>query len=62
MREPSDYLTEFRDLLTELGCEPVVIGALAAARFRVEPRHTIDVDFLATSLAGVARTVVNDGV
>lgn len=40
----------------------MVIGALAAMRFRSEPRATTDVDFLVTSLAGVADALAADGL
>lgn len=53
MLEPSDYWTEFRDEFDRLGHRPVLIGALAAVRYRAEARATTDVDFLVRSLAGV---------
>ena len=46
MPEPSDYSAEIQSILAELGLEPVVIGALAALRYRRVPRVTTDVDFL----------------
>ncbi|MGD9791977.1 MAG: hypothetical protein AB7V43_00745 [Acidimicrobiia bacterium] len=49
-----DYVERFRALLTDLGAEPVGIGAFAALRFRLVPRETTDIDFLVRSLAGVA--------
>lgn len=54
MPSPSDSYADFRDLLRGLGADPVGIGALAALRYRAEPRATTDVDFLVRSLAGVA--------
>lgn len=60
---------EFRALLGDAGIGLVLIGAHAANRYRVEVRHTLDVDFLATSLhdvdailtkAGFAVRVVTD--
>lgn len=53
MQNPSDYVAQFRDLLESLGAEPVGIGALAALRYRLEPRMTSDVDFLVRRLDGV---------
>jgi hypothetical protein len=53
VRRPPDYFEEFRDRLTALGADPVGIGALAAIRYRLEPRETTDVDFLARSLDGI---------
>ncbi len=53
VHEPSDYWTEFRDELSALGLEPVLVGALAAIRYRSAQRATTDVDFLVRSLAGV---------
>jgi hypothetical protein len=52
--EPSDYWSTFETRLAELGCRPVLIGALAAQEYRATPRFTSDVDFLVTSLDGVA--------
>jgi hypothetical protein len=59
--EPSDYWTEFEQRLTELGAQPVLIGALAALEYRADPRMTIDVDFLVRSLDGVAAAFRADG-
>ena len=53
MPEPSDYWSTFQQRLAELGCEPVLIGALAALEYRLTPRFTTDVDFLVRSLDGV---------
>lgn len=61
MREPSDYVDEFRELLSDLGAAPVVIGALAAGRYRIDPRLTVDVDFLVSSLEGVAAAMREKG-
>lgn len=61
MRDPWDYLIEFRERLTALDAHPVVIGALAAGRFRDRPRQTTDVDFLVLSLDGVAAAMERDG-
>ena len=54
MPEPSAYFDRFRDELIRLGANPVGIGAFAALLYRAEPRATTDVDFLVTSLRGVA--------
>ncbi|MEQ1699806.1 MAG: hypothetical protein ABMA25_06840 [Ilumatobacteraceae bacterium] len=54
MPAPSDYFDQFRDQLAALGAQPVGIGAFAALLYRAEPRETTDVDFLVTSLHGVA--------
>lgn len=61
MPEPSDYWVEIRDRLSALGDEPVLIGALAASLYRVEPRRTTDVDFLVRSLDGIVETFTADG-
>ena len=61
MPDPSDYWSTFQRLLTELGCEPVLIGALAALEYRSTPRLTTDVDFLVSSLDGVAEAFRADG-
>ncbi len=61
MPEPSDYWMEFRDRLAALGSDPVLIGALAAALYRREPRHTTDVDFLVRSLDGIPEKMRADG-
>lgn len=55
MPGPLDYVEQFRALLTDLGAEPVGIGAFAALRYRLVPRETTDVDFLVRSLTGVAQ-------
>lgn len=61
---------ELRRRLESIGVGLVLIGAHAANRYRVEVRHTLDVDFLATSLedadtvlreAGCTVRVVRDG-
>ena len=61
MPEPLDYLTEFRQLLDELGLEAVVIGAVAAGRYRLVPRTTTDLDFLARRLDGLAAKAASLG-
>ena len=62
MQPLSDSFDALRSRLTELGAHPVVIGALAAGRFRATPRETVDIDFLVTSLEGVARGLRADGL
>ena len=52
--DPADSCRQFAELLRELGVEPVVIGALAALRYRAEPRLTTDVDFLVPDSSGLA--------
>jgi hypothetical protein len=59
---PWDYVDRARDRLRSVGAEPVVIGALAAMRYRNEPRATTDVDFLVTSLDGVAEVLAAEGL
>ena len=55
MPETSDsFAAEFRQRLAALGIDAVVIGAVAAARYRLTPRQTTDLDLLAGSLSGVA--------
>lgn len=62
MPSPSDYVDRFRDLLIGLGAEPVGVGALAAMRYRLEPRITTDLDFLVRSLDGVAEAAEELGL
>lgn len=50
---------ELRRRLEDVGIDVVLIGAHAANRYRVEVRHTLDVDFLASTLAG-AEDVLRD--
>lgn len=59
--EPSDYSAQFAERLWALGIDAVLIGALAALRYRATPRFTTDVDFLTRSLAGVAEAMAADG-
>lgn len=61
MPDPSDYWSTFERRLAELGCEPVLIGALAALEYRATPRLTTDVDFLVRTLDGVAEAFRADG-
>ncbi len=51
-----------RRRLTELGAEPVVIGAFAAGRFRATPRETVDIDFLVRRLTDVAAALRAEGL
>jgi hypothetical protein len=62
MQNPSDYVDEYRRLLADLGCEPVVIGALAALQYRTTPRFTTDIDVLVRSLRGVADAAIQRGM
>lgn len=45
---------DLRRVLADHGIDTVLIGAHAANRYRLEARHTVDVDFLASSLDGAA--------
>ena len=45
---------DLRAILADCGVETVLIGAHAANRYRLEVRHTVDVDVLASTLAGAA--------
>lgn len=45
---------DLRRLLEARGIRTVLIGAHAANRYRLEVRHTVDVDLLASSLHGAA--------
>lgn len=40
---------DLRNLLTDHGITTVLIGAHADNRYRLEVRHTVDVDFLVSS-------------
>jgi hypothetical protein len=61
VQEPSDYWAIFERRLTELGAQPILIGALAAQEYRAAPRLTTDVDFLVRSLDGIAAAFRADG-
>lgn len=62
MPETSDsFAAEFRRRLAALGIDAVLIGALAAARYRDTPRETTDVDFLARSLQGLDDAMRREG-
>lgn len=61
MPEIEDSYAEFRDRLEALGLEPVLIGALAAQRYRLAPRFTTDVDFLVRRLGDLVASVEADG-
>lgn len=52
-RSPSDYVDRFADELRSLGATPVVIGALAAIRYRDRARFTTDADILIATTEGV---------
>ena len=52
---------ELRALLAEHGVTTVLIGAHAANRYRLEVRHTIDVDLLTSSLEHVAELLRSVG-
>jgi hypothetical protein len=56
-----DYFDQFRRRLAEHGAGPVLIGAIAASRYRGHDRFTTDVDFLVRSLDGVAEMFERDG-
>jgi hypothetical protein len=59
--EPADSATEFVRLLRELGVDSVVIGALAALRYRGDPRLTTDVDLLVRDPSGVVEELRDRG-
>lgn len=62
MPETSDsFAADFRRRLADIGVEAVVIGAVAAARYRLTPRQTTDVDFLARSLDGLPEAMRQQG-
>lgn len=61
MPEIEDSYVEFRDRLTALGLEPVLIGALAAQRYRLAPRFTTDVDFLVRRLGDLVAVLGAEG-
>lgn len=46
MREPSDTAAAAAEILEGLGVRWALMGALAAIRYRAEPRFTTDVDIL----------------
>lgn len=54
MPSVSDYSRDAAETLRQLGAEPVLIGALAALRFRATPRETTDADFLVRDVPGIA--------
>jgi len=59
--EIEDSYVEFRERLEALGLEPVLIGALAAARYRLAPRATTDVDFLVRRLGDLVDVMRGEG-
>jgi hypothetical protein len=59
--EIEDSYAAFRDRLDALGLEPVLIGALAAQRYRLAPRSTTDVDFLVRRLGSLVEVMQGDG-
>lgn len=61
MPEIEDSYVAFRDRLEGLGLEPVLIGALAAQRYRLAPRFTTDVDFLVRRMGGLVEALRADG-
>ncbi len=61
MLEIEDSYVEFRERLEALGLEPVLIGALAAARYRLAPRATTDVDFLVRRLGDLVDVMRGEG-
>lgn len=61
VREPSDYSDEFADYLRSLGGEVALIGALAAVRYRSQPRETTDVDFLVRDMRDLPARLEADG-
>ncbi|MCL5447099.1 MAG: hypothetical protein M1350_06835 [Actinobacteria bacterium] len=53
---PEQWLPEFRTMLNDLNLEWAIIGGVGAKRYRLVPRHTDDLDFVAnrlTELMGV---------
>lgn len=52
---------DLRRRLRAAGIETVLIGAHAANLYRVEVRHSVDVDFLVSSLEGVAEILESEG-
>lgn len=48
---------DLRAILTANGIATVLIGAHAANRYRLEVRHTVDVDLLASTLSGAAEAL-----
>jgi hypothetical protein len=59
--DPSAYSAPFAERLRALGVRPVLIGALAALRYRATPRFTTDADYLASSVAGLAEAMTAEG-
>lgn len=52
---------DLRALLEAHGIRTVLIGAHAANRYRLEVRHTLDVDLLVTTLVGAAQVLRDAG-
>jgi hypothetical protein len=61
LRAPGDYSDQFAEYLRSLGSTPVLIGALAAARYRSTPRQTTDVDFLVREIGALPARLEADG-
>ena len=49
-------------LMVTLGLDPVIIGATAAMRYRLEPRATVDVDYLVRRLDGLVEALGERGL
>ncbi len=60
-RLPSDYVDHFAERLRSIGGAPVVVGALAAIRYRDRPRFTTDADILVAPLDGISELFAADG-
>ena len=52
---------DLRTLLAERGIDTVLIGTHAAYRYRLEVRHAVDVDLLASTLKGAAEVLRSVG-
>jgi hypothetical protein len=61
VRQPSDYSIEAAEVLRSLGGTPVVIGALAALRYRTDSRLTTDADLLVQPVADIRRAFEERG-
>jgi hypothetical protein len=48
---PEQWLDEFGRILSQLGLQWAVIGGMGARQYRLEPRATVDLDFVADRLS-----------
>ena len=60
-RSPAEYVAQFAEALDSLGADWVIIGGLAALRYREKQRFTTDADFLARHVEGIKKLFESQG-